>query len=622
MTLHRCLLSPLLAASFTFGLTQEGLVGLPDLPSAHTLISGQVTLGFSGHGHSDGTLVRGKTFLAFPSLAEPPDTLQISDLQSYSASAQVVLGLFNHIDLGFSIPWEADFTTDTKAKELSGQGPGDPQVFLKLGLGGAEPGIFDIAALVKAHIGLNQKYGFLPSDPGFNPTQGINPQRLHSAGTTWGEGGLLATLDLRTLENPIPLAFHLGSTYRNLPKATLGAGLVTQGGVEWGLTPNMGVFLAAKSIARADSLKSGAGLFQEWATLSGGMAVRSTEGFSFDIGIHRGLAKTPWTEFQFPSGSSIYRYGAKTQPQWSLTVQFGWTLSAISPDGDQDGVINAIDMCKDAAEDNDNFQDSDGCPETDNDLDSVPDISDQCPLDKEDVDGYLDVDGCPDLDNDADGVPDLQDKCPQDGEDKDGTMDYDGCPDFDNDGDAILDSQDKCPSLAEDKDGFQDDDGCVDVDNDRDGITDVNDSCPNVIETVNNYLDLDGCPDTAQAATPEKPSLQRLAVLEQVRFQGITNNLSAESYPVLDSIAGLLRRSRDVVVLVKGYMDLSEGAKAAMSASKIRANKVRNYLILKGAKQSQVRAEGYGASRPIAPNNTAKGRMKNRRIELEVVEGL
>src|SRR5690606_14506022 len=80
------------------------------------------------------------------------------------------------------------------------------------------------------------------------------------------------------------------------------------------------------------------------------------------------------------------------------------------------------------------------------DGDGIPDDDDQCADEPEDQDGFQDDDGCPDPDNDADGVPDTDDACPNDAEDQDGHEDADGCPDLDNDGDGVADADDECPS--------------------------------------------------------------------------------------------------------------------------------------------------------------------------------
>jgi OOP family OmpA-OmpF porin len=94
------------------------------------------------------------------------------------------------------------------------------------------------------------------------------------------------------------------------------------------------------------------------------------------------------------------------------------------PDGDRDGVADAADACPTQAEDQDGYQDADGCPEADNDQDGVIDALDRCPNQPEDADGYQDSDGCPELDNDQDGFADAADRCPLEPAPSPG----DGCP--------------------------------------------------------------------------------------------------------------------------------------------------------------------------------------------------
>ena len=84
----------------------------------------------------------------------------------------------------------------------------------------------------------------------------------------------------------------------------------------------------------------------------------------------------------------------------------------------------------DDPEDDDGFEDWDGCPEKDNDKDGILDADDKCKLCMEDKDRFEDEDGCPELDNDRDGVADASDKCPNKAETINGVSDGDGCPDI------------------------------------------------------------------------------------------------------------------------------------------------------------------------------------------------
>jgi OOP family OmpA-OmpF porin len=98
----------------------------------------------------------------------------------------------------------------------------------------------------------------------------------------------------------------------------------------------------------------------------------------------------------------------------------------------------------------------------DPDRDGIKGDADRCPDKAEDMDDFEDADGCPEADNDADGLADADDKCPTKAENKNGVDDDDGCPEEDTDGDGFFGSADKCPDAPESKNNYKDDDGCPD----------------------------------------------------------------------------------------------------------------------------------------------------------------
>ncbi len=138
--------------------------------------------------------------------------------------------------------------------------------------------------------------------------------------------------------------------------------------------------------------------------------------FRLDPGITAGLA--------FGRGLS----NGLGAPSWRLVAgaSYAWDHNR---DRDGDELLNRADACPDAAEDLDDFEDLDGCPDDDNDGDGVLDSADACRDQAEDVDGFRDEDGCPDDDNDGDGVLDAADACPDAAEVINGMADFDGCPD-------------------------------------------------------------------------------------------------------------------------------------------------------------------------------------------------
>jgi outer membrane protein OmpA-like peptidoglycan-associated protein len=323
-------------------------------------------------------------------------------------------------------------------------------------------------------------------------------------------------------------------------------------------------------------------------------------------------------------------------------------------DNDEDGFPDSGDRCANDAEDRDNHEDNDGCPDEDNDGDGVRDGYDSCPNEPEDIDRDRDEDGCPDNDTDGDNIPDASDRCPSDLEDTDGFEDEDGCPELDNDHDCVQDEQDQCSEQAEDGDGFEDDDGCPDDDNDGDQVNDAADRCP----TTPGREQYQGCPTAralrdananpppaiaprncgggtaapAPAPTPAPappPPAAPAVQLERgrIRVEGVINfrtnrtEIAADSTALLDQVASILTAHPEITHLrIEGHTDNSGSRTQNVRLSGGRANAVRQYLIGKGIAEGRLTAEGIGPDRPVAPNDTAENRARNRRVEFNIVE--
>ena len=300
-------------------------------------------------------------------------------------------------------------------------------------------------------------------------------------------------------------------------------------------------------------------------------------------------------------------------PQFRI---FGGVQFALG-DTDGDGILGDDDACPQAPEDFDGFEDGDGCPEGDNDKDGVPDKSDECRDVPEDVDNFEDEDGCPDTDNDKDGIPDASDRCPDKPEDKDGFEDNDGCPDTDNDIDGILDVDDKCPDKKEDKDGFEDADGCPDPDNDGDGILDSVDICPDLPEVINDFKDEDGCPDDMQAVVVG----DAIVILDKVFFATNKATILKKSYALLNAVAQTLQDNPQITLIeVQGHTDTDGDDASNLDLSSRRATSVASYLTAYGVDKARLTSKGFGEGTPLATNDTADGKAKNRRVEFKILQ--
>ncbi|MBS1119156.1 MAG: OmpA/MotB domain protein [Deltaproteobacteria bacterium] len=240
--------------------------------------------------------------------------------------------------------------------------------------------------------------------------------------------------------------------------------------------------------------------------------------------------------------------------------------------------------------------------------------ADRCPTQAEDVDEFEDTDGCPDPDNDGDQILDADDHCPLEPENVNAIDDEDGCPDADEDGDGVLGSTDACPTQPEDVDGFQDQDGCPDPDNDGDGVLDADDKCPAELEVVNGFEDADGCPD--------KLPPQVLAIVG--RLKGVTfdraDALALRGRPPrsapLDKLASILAAFPSVAIEISAHGQGKGDPEKVLAATSRRADAIKSYLVGRGVDEARITASGRGLEAPITDK---RGTRTIERIEVSVV---
>jgi outer membrane protein OmpA-like peptidoglycan-associated protein len=106
-----------------------------------------------------------------------------------------------------------------------------------------------------------------------------------------------------------------------------------------------------------------------------------------------------------------------------------------------------------------------------------------------------------------------------------------------------------------------------------------------------------------------------------VNFASGSAEVPESMAPFLKSAAADLKQLKAGHVLeIAGYTDNSGDAALNLALSHKRAEAVRDALIKYGADPDMLVAKGYGEADPIASNDTADGRLKNRRIEYHVVK--
>jgi outer membrane protein OmpA-like peptidoglycan-associated protein len=134
-------------------------------------------------------------------------------------------------------------------------------------------------------------------------------------------------------------------------------------------------------------------------------------------------------------------------------------------------------------------------------------------------------------------------------------------------------------------------------------------------------------PTPTPTPTPT-PGLQRvvrngrLALLAQVQFAHDAATILPVSLPLLEQVVAVLRETPEIrKVRIEGHTD-GRGKRAYnRKLSQRRAESVLRNLVTAGIEAARLRAKGFGADQPIAPNTTATNRAKNRRVEFVVLDG-
>jgi OOP family OmpA-OmpF porin len=237
----------------------------------------------------------------------------------------------------------------------------------------------------------------------------------------------------------------------------------------------------------------------------------------------------------------------------------------VGHDADGDGVLDADDRCPNTPAGA--AVNASGCP-LDADRDGVPDGLDDCPDTPPAAAGYIDIHGCP-VDSDFDGVPDYRDSCPNGP--VGAVVDAKGCP-IDSDGDGVPDGLDDCPGTEA---GIQvDSRGCIDVSFLKD-----------TMRIYINYLPGSFEIDERTKARLE-PLVKKLLILKDVSFE------------------------------IVAYTDNVGTPEANELLSQKRANRMRDWLESVGIARERMTPVGRGEVNFLDTNDTAEGRMKNRRLEL------
>lgn len=101
-----------------------------------------------------------------------------------------------------------------------------------------------------------------------------------------------------------------------------------------------------------------------------------------------------------------------------------------------------------------------------------------------------------------------------------------------------------------------------------------------------------------------------------VNFDSGKASIKADSQATVDKMVALMQQAPQLQLEIAGHTDNVGNAAANQVLSEQRAKALVDALVAKGIGSSRLVARGYGATRPIAANDSEEGRARNRRVEL------
>lgn len=109
-------------------------------------------------------------------------------------------------------------------------------------------------------------------------------------------------------------------------------------------------------------------------------------------------------------------------------------------------------------------------------------------------------------------------------------------------------------------------------------------------------------------------------VLQNIQFEFNSSALTANSESGIQILTAFLKRNPELKVELAGHTDNvgSENYNQKLSAD--RAETVRKALVANGIEENRLTSKGYGASKPVMPNDTEEHRAINRRTEMIIID--
>lgn len=125
---------------------------------------------------------------------------------------------------------------------------------------------------------------------------------------------------------------------------------------------------------------------------------------------------------------------------------------------------------------------------------------------------------------------------------------------------------------------------------------------------------------TGVEVTQTQDNQLKLEIPSDISFAVGRADIESNFRPILDRFANSLREHPSTTVTIIGHTD-STGSDAINNPLSVnRAAAVRDYVVSRGVSGNRIAIDGRGAREPVASNDNASSRARNRRVEIFVAE--
>jgi outer membrane protein OmpA-like peptidoglycan-associated protein len=114
---------------------------------------------------------------------------------------------------------------------------------------------------------------------------------------------------------------------------------------------------------------------------------------------------------------------------------------------------------------------------------------------------------------------------------------------------------------------------------------------------------------------------QKIEIHQKIQFDDNRATIRSASRDLMDEIGSVITKNPQIKrIRIEGHASAEGNRRHNKTLSAARARSVMKYLRDHGVPAGELEAVGVGSDRPIADNDTAEGREKNRRVEFVIVD--